>query len=268
MQSIELNHVLGARARVFHHGAHVTSWKTADGVERLFLSERSQLQLGVAIRGGVPIIFPQFATRGPLTRHGFARTAPWRAEPVTASASQAVFHLSDSPATAMWPYAFAARYDVSLGDKSLIMSLTVNNTGATPFSFTAALHTYLRVHDVERIRIAGLQNCRYRDSANGNVERDEVHPFVTIHGEVDRIYFSGQRPITVHNPELGDVLCAAEGFTDTVIWNPGKTLTAGMSDMVPGGYRHMICVEAAVVEQPVQLAAGHTWTGVQRLTLI
>src|SRR5512146_3353582 len=63
----------GAQAEVYLHGAQVTSWKAADGLERLFLSERSDFLPGSAIRGGVPVIFPQFNELGPLIKHGFAR---------------------------------------------------------------------------------------------------------------------------------------------------------------------------------------------------
>src|SRR3954463_8096737 len=68
----------GATAEIHHHGAHVTSWRPSpDGDERLYLSGASEYGDGKAIRGGIPIIFPQFATEGPLPRHGFARTTAW-----------------------------------------------------------------------------------------------------------------------------------------------------------------------------------------------
>ena len=57
----------GALAEVYLHGAHVTSWRPAGTrEERLFLSERSEFRGGAAIRGGIPVIFPQFAAEGPL----------------------------------------------------------------------------------------------------------------------------------------------------------------------------------------------------------
>ena len=55
----------GASALVALHGAHLLSWIPADGCERLFLSERARYDAGAAIRGGVPVIFPHFAARGP-----------------------------------------------------------------------------------------------------------------------------------------------------------------------------------------------------------
>jgi glucose-6-phosphate 1-epimerase len=49
----------GACADVFLHGGHVASWQTPDGQERLFFSQRAQFGPGAALRGGVPVIFPQ-----------------------------------------------------------------------------------------------------------------------------------------------------------------------------------------------------------------
>ncbi len=84
----------GDTASIVAHGAHVTSWRTANGVEQLYLSPRSAYHSGAAIRGGVPIIFPQFNMVGPLPRHGFARTAPWQLVPQT-QPSTAVFAWRD-----------------------------------------------------------------------------------------------------------------------------------------------------------------------------
>src|SRR5204863_9262286 len=67
----------GARAAAFTHGAQVTSSKTVGGDERLFLSERSAFAADAAIRGGGPVIFPQFGAMGPLPKHGFARVVEW-----------------------------------------------------------------------------------------------------------------------------------------------------------------------------------------------
>src|SRR5450830_1072291 len=68
----------GATVSICHQGAHVCSWIPANGTEQLFLSNQSEFREGVAIRGGVPVIFPQFAGLGTLPKHGFARTAPWK----------------------------------------------------------------------------------------------------------------------------------------------------------------------------------------------
>lgn len=48
----------GESATVNLHGATVTSWNSADGAERLFLSEKAVFDGSKPIRGGIPICFP------------------------------------------------------------------------------------------------------------------------------------------------------------------------------------------------------------------
>src|SRR5512139_2122415 len=67
----------GAQAEIYLYGAHVVSWIPAGGQERLFLSRASAFRVGAPIRGGVPIVFPQFGTTGPLPLHGLVRLMTW-----------------------------------------------------------------------------------------------------------------------------------------------------------------------------------------------
>lgn len=57
---ITINHSSGAVAEVYLLGATLTSFKTSEGVERLFLSKQAVFDGKTAIRGGVPLVFPQF----------------------------------------------------------------------------------------------------------------------------------------------------------------------------------------------------------------
>jgi len=244
----------GASAEVYCHGAHVTSWiPAANGAhneEQLFLSSRADFAAGSAIRGGVPVIFPQFADCGPLLKHGFARSAEWQyVSQTTGKQASALFRLQDSATTrSHWPYAFMAEYEVRIGGNSLQLMLRVTNTDTRPFSFTAALHTYLRVGDIDNVLVEGLEGLRYRDSAAGGVEHKEAAQAVSIDGEVDRIYFSATRPIKVVEA-TPRVQVRAAGFNDAVIWNPGAVKAAALSDLEPQGFQHMLCVEAAAIDK-------------------
>ena len=91
MPKMVLSTADGARAEIYLHGAHLTSWVPAGGSEALFLSPKAEFVQGSAIRGGVPVIFPQFSDLGPLPKHGFARTLDW--EPVASPPNQAVLRL-------------------------------------------------------------------------------------------------------------------------------------------------------------------------------
>jgi glucose-6-phosphate 1-epimerase len=253
----------GAHAELTMHGAHVLSWIPLQGGEHVFLSSKSESRPGIAIRGGVPVIFPQFAGRGTLPKHGFARTLPW--ELLSNEDGVAELKLQDSPATrALWQHSFRLEYRVEVGRQDLAMTLRVVNTGADAFSFTVALHTYLRVEDVRLAAVAGLKGLRYADSAHGGAESLEQNDRVTFPGEVDRIYFGTQQPVQLIQNDRR-VIVQAQGFTDTVIWNPGAEKGAALADLQPAGYLEFVCIESACIGQPVVLEPGATWQGTQQL---
>ena len=195
----------GARAELYLHGAHVTSWIPAgDTVDRLFLSARSRFGPGEAIRGGIPVCFPQFAAQGPLPNHGFARVSVWeivRAGRTDAGAAQAVLSLADSPATrAQWPHPFALELTVTVAGRTLELALAVVNTGATAFEFTGALHTYLRVADVRQAVVRGLQHARYRDKVLDTDGVVETAPELAFDREIDRVYYVAPDDLALYEP--------------------------------------------------------------------
>lgn len=260
----------GARAEIYAHGAHLTSWVPAGGRERLYLSGAARFAPGVAIRGGVPVIFPQFAGEGPLPRHGFARALLWELVAVTPQGASvsARFRLVDSAAThAVWAQAFLAELAVTLGGPALEIRLSVTNTGASAFAFTAALHTYLRVDDIAAVRLHGLQGLRYRDTARGGVEGREAQEALAIEGEVDRIYFEAPPRLELAEP-AGRLMIESAGFADAVVWNPGAERAAALNDLDAGGWRRFLCVESAAIGVPVRLELGQDWSGVQQLTAL
>jgi glucose-6-phosphate 1-epimerase len=255
----------GARAELYPRGAHVTSWTPAGGGgERLFLSAASDFHADAAIRGGVPVIFPQFAGRGPLPKHGFARTAEWTLVGVARETRvvRARLRLADSEATrALWPHAFVAELTVAVGGRSLEIALSVTNAGAAELAFTAALHTYLRVADVRRAVLAGLGGARPEDAAGAAPPApDELR----IAGEIDRVYRDAPRALELREEERATAIVAA-GFPDVVVWNPGPERGAALADLEPDGWQRMLCVEAAVVGTPVRLAPAERWEGSQTL---
>ncbi|WP_036517635.1 D-hexose-6-phosphate mutarotase [Nevskia soli] len=268
LQRLLLTAADGARAEIYQHGAHITSWVPAGGSEQLYLSRKAQFKPGAAIRGGVPVIFPQFAGEGPLPKHGFARGLSWRL--VTASqagqgSATAVFGLDDDDTTrAIWPHPFKAELRVTLGGAALETMLSVENTGESEISFTAALHTYLRVAEIGEVRLHGLQGLHYRDTAQGGVAAVESAEQLRIEGEVDRIYFSAPARLELSGAP-GRLHIESAGFPDAVVWNPGAERGAALSDLDQGGYRNFLCVEAAAVGIPVKLAPGARWSGTQRL---
>lgn len=261
----------GSQALVALHGAQLLSWTPGGQEERIYLSPDADLSGTRPIRGGIPVIFPQFGTRGPLPRHGFARNLPWRLEEVRHDRKEkyatARFSLSDSEATRqLWPHAFKAELTCCLGEGRLDLELEISNTGDTAFAFTAALHTYLRVQEVEECHLTGLHDQPYTDQTSGRKARDPALE-LTVADEIDRIYHGLKRPLLLSEPRRS-LAIHMQGFPDAVVWNPWEHKCAALDDMPLRGFRHMLCIEAAAVTQPVQLAPGNDWHGRQTLVCL
>lgn len=257
----------GARAEIYLHGAHVTSWVPAGGSERLFLSRASEFSPQTAIRGGVPVIFPQFSGMGPLPKHGFARRMDWEfiEAGVQAAGARAVFRLTDSPATrSAWPYAFSAELEVVAGGQDLALTLSATNRDPQTFTFSAALHTYLAVADISAARLTGLGGRRFVDSTRGGAEGVQGEAELAFAGEVDRVYPGVSESLSLVERERR-VEIEGSGFPDVVVWNPWREVGAALADLEPEGYRRMVCVEAAIASRPVSLGPSARWTGSQRL---
>jgi len=255
----------GASALVALHGAQLLSWRTPDGRERLFLSERARFHEGSAIRGGIPVIFPQFGARGSLRKHGFARLRAWRCVGVDTHAAR--FELAGRPGDGEWPHAFVARVRVELGAQHLGIGFEVENRGAEPFTFTAALHSYLRVDDCAAVVLHGLQGLRYEDSAAGGTLALEQASMLRVDGELDRVYAAVSAPVELHEGSAR-LQVTQHGFGDVVVWNPGAALAARIDDLAAGEYRHFVCVEAAQVLQSVRLPPRACWRAGQGLRVM
>lgn len=270
IEALRLNGPRGASAVISKLGGQVLSWKTPDGRERLFLSDKAVFDGSVAIRGGVPVCFPQFAEQGDLPKHGFVRTREWQVSAQRSGDDYALvtMELADDAATrALWPHAFRLELTVMIEDDRIDLELCVANTGDSEFSFTGALHTYLRTVQVEDVALGGLYGHEYRDAANGDQIVRETGTELTVDREIDRVYRSIRRPqmLQAGNLSLG---IQSQGFPDVVIWNPWVEKCAAMADMPAEGWRHMLCIEAAVADTPVLVAAGEEWYGRQTLVAV
>lgn len=268
MDRVLLKAADGATASITPHGAHLCSWIPAGGSEQLFLSKTTAMHEGAAIRGGVPVIFPQFSGLGCLPKHGFARTSVWRllrSGLTEAGAAQAVFELHENIASLqIWPHVFRAELVAIIAGDTLQIDLTVVNNGDTEFAFTCALHTYCVVAQIADVQVHGLAGLRYRDMVSNTNDNLDNNESLLIQGEIDRIYAKLPASIEIRQPHQ-TLIISQTGFIDAVIWNPGAEKGSTLSDLEAGGEQRMLCVEAAAILQPIRLAAGSSWSGSQTL---
>ncbi|MFM6992164.1 MAG: D-hexose-6-phosphate mutarotase [Rhodoferax sp.] len=258
----------GDTAWVALQGAHVVSWRAAQR-ERLYLSPRNRWDGHTAVRGGVPVCFPQFNQRGSLPKHGFARNLAWTvgASVVQDDKVEQEFFLVSSPSTqAFWPQQFEATVRVLLTPGALTVTLWVRNTDSKPLEFSGALHTYLAVDQIEQARLTGLQGQAEWDAVRDHHATAAAQ--LQFDGEFDRVYKAAPSPSCLHDGANRLAISQSGTWADSVVWNPGREKCAAMADLPGDGYLHFVCVEAAQVMSPITLPAAGTWQGWQRLCVL
>ena len=259
----------GARIRFSAHGGQICSWETADGIERLYLSPLAESRPTAATRGGIPVIFPQFAHEGPLPKHGFARSSVWRVSSsaiLPCGSGSVELRLSDDPHTrSVWPHSFELVLRARFKGSELTTSVSVINTGNLPFDFTCALHTYLAASAPQAV-IHGLQGIRYLDSADQRRRDTQREDLLRIDRELDRFFFGVTTPVEVRGGDAS-IRVRQESFPDVVVWNPWRDLSRRLADLPDEGYRHFVCIESAAVERPVCLSPGEEWLASQHLSV-
>jgi glucose-6-phosphate 1-epimerase len=266
-----LTHDSGASVGLFLYGAHITSWKISGNRELLFMSRKAAVEKGTPIRGGIPLIFPQFGP-GPMIKHGFARINFWDVVDSGITDRREVLlklRLVSSPEIySLWPHQFVVELTITLGD-SLTTSLRAVNDGELPFSFTAAFHTYFSVEDVRECSIEGLYGCEYIDSIHESRRSIEKKSRLCVTEMIDRIYVNTPRDLLLHDPKRGHCIAIKKvGFKDAVVWNPWLEGAQLLKDFGEMEYLSMLCVEAAHCESTITVAPGEFWVGVQVLHCI
>lgn len=257
-------------ATVYLHGAHVTSWTSPTGKELLFVSKDAVFKPPKAIRGGIPVCFPQFGDLGPLKQqHGFARNVAFEVEEGSGNSSpdQVTLLLRHEGGTSHdFPHPFELRVTVRVADdgRQLVQTLAVRNTSESEaLRFTTALHTYFRVSDIAAARVEGLQGCTYLDSLDGRKEKKEEggEGGVRFEEEVDRIYVAVPSDGGIRIVDGGEcghsISLETANLPDAVVWNPWVDKARGMADFGDDEFRRMLCVEPAVAASgAVEVAAG------------
>ena len=253
-----------AEAHIYLHGGHVTHFQPRGQSPVLFLSGRSFFESGKPIRGGVPVCFPWFGARAgqpSAPAHGFARTMPWEVESLSVDGEQtvlAVLRLTANDETrAHWPHDFILRHHIVIGQR-LSMMLEVENTSREPFTYEAALHTYLAVAAARTAAITGLENAAYRDKTDSFQTKVQSAEPLRFTGETDRIFENTRAACVLHDPAgARRITVEKSGSATTVVWNPWTEKSAAMKDFGDDEWARMVCIETANAgANPITLAPG------------
>ncbi len=237
-------------ARVALHGAQVLEFAPCGARPVLWLSRESWFAPGKPIRGGIPVCWPWF---GPhpgdpsCPAHGFARLCEWEVLGTWTEGGSCTgirLGLRDSPESRrFWDHAFEAVVEVRVGCE-LCVALVTRNTGAAPFTITAALHSYFAVSDVTSVRVLGFEGCPYVETAGGGRTPGVQEGPITIRAEVDRVFTECPGPAAIEDaPWQRRIRVSKTGSRSAVVWNPWVAKARRMPDFGDDEYPAMLCVE-------------------------
>ncbi len=145
-------------------GGLVTSWQV-QGRELLYVDMERFANPNLAVRGGMPVLFPLcgnlpgsiFTHQGrdyPLTQHGFARDQPWEViDRITQDRVSIVLELRSNDQTrAVYPFDFQLTFTYSLQGHTLATHQRYTNYSPEPMPFTTGFHPYFLVIDKNQLR--------------------------------------------------------------------------------------------------------------------
>ncbi|KAL8546996.1 hypothetical protein ACS0TY_006641 [Phlomoides rotata] len=273
---IILSEPTGSTAEVLLHGGQVVSWKNGKRQEMLFMSTKAIWNASKALRGGIPICFPQFSNFGALEQHGFARNRLWSVDsspaPLAAVNNQSTVDLilkSTEEDLKTWPHRFELRLRICLTADKLTLIPRVRNTDSKNFSFTFAFRNYLSVSDISEVRVEGLETLDYFDNLLQRERYTEQADAITFDGEIDRVYLSTPTKIAIIDHEKKRTLVLRkEGMPDSVVWNPWDKKAKALPDLGDEDYKTMLCVDSAAIENPIVLKPFEEWRGRQELSTV
>jgi len=248
----------GAQFTIYPYGAHVTSIKTLEGKELLFLSRDAILNGSKAIRGGIPLCFPQFGKpdKG-MPQHGFLRNNYWtevvgsRFDNDESAGISMELSLKDvvNSRGGKWDTDTTldakCTYSVKILPDGFTTTICMYNLGEESFNFQVLLHNYFLVQDRMALNgdvcnVKGLEGYNVDDKVSG--EKYVCDKPVTIPQKliIDRVYDPPKDTIDLnlkisagssHNLSLtasGEVdgkLVSVSG----VVWNPHEEKAKGSS---------------------------------------
>jgi glucose-6-phosphate 1-epimerase len=153
---------------------------------------------------------------------------------------------SNAHTAALFPQQFVARVRVIVGAE-LTVEFEVENTGAEPFDYEIALHSYLAVGDVREVSISGLQGAGYFDKVSNQHSVEQVTAPFKLSGETDRVYDSTARVVVDDPRRQRQLIIDKSGSASTVVWNPWQPKAAKMADFTADSWPKMLCIETANV---------------------
>ncbi|XP_022918009.2 uncharacterized protein [Onthophagus taurus] len=244
------------------YGANITSWRIRN-IEQLFVSTQAIADGKLAIRGGIPIVFPQYGPWQFGPHHGFARLMEWKIKQHPKKLEnrdiEAIVYLeADYYSRSMWNFSFKAEYQIILQEYGIKLSITVFNQDKESLNFNLLMHPYIQVPNMVNTKIVGLEG-EFWDKTTDNLA--EGVPIMKIYEFTDRVYKNTRSTHILTNVmENNKMKIEKENCPDTVIWNPGSENAKKFIDLLESEYARLICLATGHADQHLKVLPNESST--------
>jgi len=221
--------------------------------ELLYLSPLSQIDTKQTLRGGIPILFPQF---GNLKKHGFVRDRNWKLLNEENNPNDLFIeyeYVIDKDHFLDWKHSAKLNLKASVINNVFNITIQILNIGDTSFEFTGGLHPYFKIDSRSAIKINGLESTFFEDSF------PEISFELSSDRVIERLYFTNN-DIYFYNGS-DNLVIKSKGFDSWMIWNPGKEGTKYINDLPNEDWNMFLCIEPIVQNVPVLLKPQEIFNG-------
>lgn len=232
------------------HGATIISGCMC-GHELFFLSKKAVFDGKTPIRGGIPIVFPNFghSINPNLPKHGFARISNWSFERKWNNFQNSGIILkleSNLDTLKFWNYRFKLLYTITINENKIITELLIQNQDQISFDYQCLFHNYFKVSNLKWLRIANLDYIDYYDQLTK--EKSSHSEEIVINQEIDRVYGPTNNCVSILDEEYILRVKSDENQFHVVVWNPWERKSKSLNDFEDDEFLNMVCVELGKLE--------------------
>lgn len=242
-------------------GAQVWSFRPAGATHDLLWAATRPPAAGAPLRGGIPLCWPWLGADGGRGRqpfHGLLRQALWDLRFTAAEAdgtTRAELGLEADAVQALGGPAARLTLAVAVSSR-LDVTLRIENRSEATMESGGALHAYLAIGDVRRIRLHGLDGLMYHDADEEVPHRLQGADPVALDGLFSRTWHEvgdGGTAVVIDDPAWGRRLrLERRGSRALVGWNSGPDLGGRIVDIVDA-WPDFVCLEPGNVDRDRRL---------------
>lgn len=224
--------------------------------ELLYISPLSQIDSKQTLRGGIPILFPQFGNSGNLKKHGFVRDCNWKLVYEENNQNDLFVeyeYVIDKGHFLDWKHSAKLNLKASVINNVFNITIQILNTGDSSFEFTGGLHPYFKINSRSAIKINGLESSSFEDSF------PEIKFELSSDRVIERLYFTNND--IFFNNGCDNLVIKSKGFESWMIWNPGMDMAKAINDLPDDDWNKFICIEPIVKNNAIMLKPNEIFKG-------